>query len=136
MSQNLPLGSCFRCIFCFSVLKASVDLPRLLWIYVLLLHTPFVFPYRSKRLPLDILIFLVTTLINKYNKVSFIKIDEYGALERSSEFMKTCHNTNIIVQSPGEDASYLIGKNKIPNKTLDNIKRALLLNSIHKKEPW
>ena len=26
--------------FEFSMLKASVDLPRLLWIYVMLLHTP------------------------------------------------------------------------------------------------
>ena len=40
MSQNPPLGSCFIWILNFSILKASVDLPRLLWLYVLILHTP------------------------------------------------------------------------------------------------
>ena len=33
------LGSCFRWILRFSMLKVSVDLPQLLWLYVLLLHT-------------------------------------------------------------------------------------------------
>ena len=36
MSQNLPLGLCFKCIFRFSMLKASVDLPQILWLYVYL----------------------------------------------------------------------------------------------------
>ena len=40
MSLNLPLGSCFKWISRFSMLKASVDLPQLLWLYALLLHTP------------------------------------------------------------------------------------------------
>ena len=41
MSQNLPLGSCFIWIFRFSMLKASLDLPRPFGVYDLLLHTPF-----------------------------------------------------------------------------------------------
>ena len=40
MSWNNPLGSCFIWIFSFSMLEVSMDLPRLLWIYILLLHTP------------------------------------------------------------------------------------------------
>ena len=40
MSQNLPLDSCFKWILRFSILKASVDLPQILWLYALLLHTP------------------------------------------------------------------------------------------------
>ena len=42
------------------------------------------------------------------------------------------HNVNIIFQNIGVDASALNGKSEISNKTLDNIKRALILNSIHK----
>ena len=34
-----PLGSCFRRILHVSMLKASVDLPHFLWIYVMILHT-------------------------------------------------------------------------------------------------
>ena len=40
MSQTPPLGSCFKCILRFSMFKASVYLPQLLWLYALLLHIP------------------------------------------------------------------------------------------------
>ena len=89
---------------------------------------PFGFPSRSKRPPLDILKFLVTTLRNQDKKVAFIRVDEDGALARSSEFMKTCHNMNIIVQTTGGYASSLNDKSESPNKTLANITRALLMN--------
>ena len=48
---------------------------------------PFGFPSIIKRPPLDILKFLVTTLINQDKKVSFIRVDEDGAISRSSEFI-------------------------------------------------
>ena len=60
-------------------------------------------------------------------------MDEYGAMTRSYEFIKTCNNMNIIVQSTGWYESSLNIKSKIPNKTLANITRALLLKSSHKK---
>ena len=94
---------------------------------------PFGFPSRSKRPTLDVLKFLVTTLRNQDKKVAFIRVDEDGALARSSEFMRTCHNMNIIVQNTGGDASSLNGKSESLNKTLANITRALLINSSHKK---
>ena len=94
---------------------------------------PFGFLSRSKIPPLDILQLIVTKLSNQYNKVVFIKVDEDEALARSSEFMKTCHNMNIIVQNTGGDAFYLNGKSESPNKTLSNITRVILLNSTHKK---
>ena len=96
----------------------------------------FGFPYRSKRPPIDILKFLVNPLSNHNKKVAFVRVDEYGVLARSSEFMKTCHNMNIIVQTTGEDSYFFNGKSEIPNNNLANITRALLLNSIQKKELW
>ena len=72
-------------------------------------------------------------LRNQDKKVAFILVDEDGALEISSESMKKCQNTNIIVQTTGRYTSYLNSKRKIPNKTLDNITRGLILSSIHKK---
>ena len=97
---------------------------------------PFGLPSRSKRPPLDILKFLVVALRNQDKKVAFIRVDEVLALSRSSEFMSTCHNMNIIVQTTGGDASSCNGKIKSPNNKLANITRALLLNSRHKKELW
>ena len=96
----------------------------------------FGFTSRSKNLPLGILKCIVTTLSNQDKKVSLIQFDEDGALEISSEFMKTYHNINIIVQTIGGYSYSLTGKSEIPNNTLANITRAILLNSIHKKELW
>ena len=45
---------------------------------------PFVFPYRKKQAPLDIIILLVNKLKNHKKKVKFIQVETYGALSRSS----------------------------------------------------
>ena len=93
----------------------------------------FGFPSRSKHPPLDILKLLINTLSNQYKKVSFIQVYKDGSLEISSVFMITCHNMNIIVQTKFGDASSLCVKVEIPNNTLYNITRDILLNSIHNK---
>ena len=90
---------------------------------------PFGFPYRSKCTTLDTLKLIVTTLRNQDNKAALIQVDEYVALEKSSKFMRTYHNMNIIVQATGGYASSLNGKIEIPDNKLDNITRSLLLNS-------
>ena len=74
---------------------------------------PFEFPSRSKRPPLYILNFLVNKFSNQGEKVASIRVDEYGDLAGSSEFMNTCHNVNIIVHTTGVDASYLNFKIKV-----------------------
>ena len=135
MSRKFPLGSCFRWIFHFSMLKVSVELPGLLWVYVFLLHISLDFHPEAN-------VYLVTpsnsfsTLSNKDKKVALIQFGEDGALARSSEFMKACHNMNIIVKTTGGYESYFIGKSESPNETLSNITRALLMNPSHKKELW
>ena len=43
---------------------------------------------------------------------------------------------SIIVQTIGGDEYVLKGEIEIPNKTLANITRALLLKSSHKEELW
>ena len=133
MSQKFPLGSYFWWIFCFSMLESSMDLTRILWLYVLLIHTPLNFYPEST---LDILKCIVTTLRNKYKNVAFIWVDKYGSLSRYYESTKTCHDMNIIIQTTDGYASSLNGIIEIPNKTPANTKSAFILNSIHKKEPW
>ena len=78
---------------------------------------PFGFPSRSKRPPLENLKFLVTALRNQDKKVALIRVDEDEALSISSEFMRTYHNMNIIVQNTFGDASSINGKSESPNKT-------------------
>ena len=52
---------------------------------------------------------------------------EDGALGKSTEFVRTCHNMKIIVQTKGGDESSINGKSVIPNKKMANITRMLLL---------
>ena len=95
---------------------------------------PFWFPSRRKSWPLDILKCVVTVLKNWNKKVASIRVDEYTELARSSEYMTTCHNMNIIIQNSGGDASSLNDKSRICNKKIGDVTRALLLNSRYKKE--
>ena len=95
---------------------------------------PFVFPSRIKHPPLGILKFLVATLRDQDKKFSSIQVDKYRALAISSEFMKTCNNMDIIVQTKSRDTSSINGESESTNKTLSNITRSLLLKSNHKKE--
>ena len=135
MSQ-IPPGFMLHMDFVFSIVESIHELTSTFVAICSSTSYPFVFPSRRKCPPLDILKFLVTTLSNQDKKVAFFWVDEYGELARYSEFMKTCHNMNIIVQNTGGDASSLNGKNEIPKKTLDNITRYILLNLRHKKEHW
>ena len=97
---------------------------------------PFGFPSISKRPLIDILKLIVTKLKNKDKRVSSVQVDKDGALSIYSKFMEKCHNMNTIVQTTGGYESSLNGESEIPNKTLDNTTRALLLNSSDKKEIW
>ena len=104
--------------------------------YMLCYYIPFWVYINNECPPLDIIKFLVTTLRNQDNKVSFVQFDEYGELSRSSEYISTCHNIIILFQTTGGDASYINGKSESYDNTLANITRYLLLKSIHKKEHW
>ena len=136
MSQSFSLGSCFKWIFRFSMLRVSVEILRLFWIYVLLLHTPLGFHTESKVILLTYSKFLVAKLRNQDKKVAVTRVYEDVALVKSSGFINTCHNINIIVQTTGGYGSSLNGKNEIPTKTLANITISIILDSIYKKELW
>ena len=86
---------------------------------------PFGFPSISKRPPLDLLKFLFTKLRNQDKKVAVIRVDEYGALARSSEFMRTRHNMSIIVKTTGGYASSLNGIQQ--NLTAQNLAKQNLM---------
>ena len=71
----------------------------------------FGFPSIRKRLHLEILKFLVNKFRNDDKKVVLIWGDKDVALERSAEFIRACHNMNIIGKITGGDESSLKGKN-------------------------
>ena len=133
MSLNLPLGFMIQMDFAFFNVESIRGFASTFVAIFSATSQPFGLPSRSKLPPLGILKFLVTTLMNQDKKIAFIRVDEYGALAISSEFMRTCHNMNIIVRTIGGDSSSINGKSEIPNKTLANITRYLLLKPNNKK---
>ena len=110
MSQSSPPGFVLQMDVTFS----NVEIIRVFTSTVVAICSatsyPFEFSYRIKRPPLDILKFLVPTLRNHDDKVIFILVDEDGALAISSEFMKTCNNLKITVQTTDRYASSINGR--------------------------
>ena len=94
---------------------------------------PFGFKSIIKQPNIYILKLLVNTLRNQDNKVVCIQVDKDITMVRSSEFMRKCHNMNIIVSTSVGDKASLNGKIESPDKTLNNIARNFLLNSIPEK---
>ena len=136
MYRNILLGSLFWWIFHFFNVEIIRGFTSTFVATCSDNSHPFAFTSRIKRPPPEIIKFLVNKFRDQDNKVTSIHVDEYGSIARSSEFRRTCHNMKIIVQTTGGYASSLNGKSEIPNKTLDNITRALILISIHNKELW
>ena len=93
-------------------------------------------PSKSKNPPIEILKIPVTTLRNHNKKVVIIQVDEDRALERSSGFINTCHNMNIMVKSIGGYLFFPNGKSSSSNKTLANLIIYNIINSSRKKELW
>ena len=100
MSPKIPWVHASNGFFCLSMLKIHGFTSTFVAICSDTSY-PFGIKFRRKRPPLDILKFRVTTLINQDNKFAFIQVDKNRALARSYEFMRTCHNINIIVQNKG-----------------------------------
>ena len=88
----------------------------------------FLFPPRSKLPPLYILKFPINILRNQDKKFALIQVGKDGALARSSEFTRICHNTKTIVRTTGGDTSYLNEESEILNKKMSNMTREILLN--------
>ena len=128
ISQDSPQVSWFRCILRFVNAESIHVFTNNVLAICSATSLLFGYPSRSKLTPLDTQIFLVATLRNQDKKFAFVRVDEDGALSRSSGFMKTCHNMNIIFQNIGVYAYSINGKSESPNKTLANITRSLLLN--------
>ena len=87
---------------------------------------PLGFPSTIKRLTLDILKFIVTTLMNQNKKVALILLDQDVAQKIYSGFLNTGDNMKSIVQTIGGYASSINEKSEIPNKILANFTRTLL----------
>jgi hypothetical protein len=88
---------------------------------------PWVFPTTSKRAPLDLVRFLVNTLLRQGHKVIAIRTDEDGALARNTEFYQMLHDElHLILETTHGYNSTANGKVERNHQTYHNMVSASL----------
>ena len=88
-----------------------------------------VLPTASKRAPVGVICFILTTLWNERQPCRFVIIDEDSALEKST-YIKSLlvDRFKISMETAGGDASWINGKNERHNRRIHNMVRAALLD--------
>ena len=87
-------------------------------------------PTASKLAPVCIIRFILTTINNEQYPCKLIRVDEYDALEKSTDFTNLLvEEFKISIKTTDGDASWLNGKNAIHNRSIQNILRSGLLHS-------
>ena len=67
-----------------------------------------VFPTASKWSPFPIIRFILTTLKNEHHPYNFLRVDEYGALENSTDITNLLVDAlKISMETTGGDASFI-----------------------------
>ena len=94
----------------------------------------FAFPTRSKRVPLDILNWLLSILEQEGKIVRIIRVDEDGALARSREFCKLIQKKNITLQTTGGYMSSLNGMVERPHRDAHKATRISIGSNSHLPE--
>ena len=87
------------------------------------------FPTASKITPICIIHFILTTLKNEQHPCKRVRVDKYSDLEKSTDVINLIvDDFNIFMETTGDDASWLNGKNEIHNRRNNNMVREGLLD--------
>jgi hypothetical protein len=84
------------------------------------------FPSKSKGPPITIFTWVIKTLRKMGYEVLFVRVDEDGALARSSEFCSTIVKLNCILETTGGGNSENNGKVERPNRVKADMVRSSL----------
>ena len=88
-----------------------------------------VFPTASKRSPVRIIIFILTTLNNKQHPCKTVRVDEDGALENSTDLTNLLIGQfKISMETTGGDVSWMNINNERHNRSIRNMVRAGLID--------
>ena len=89
-----------------------------------------VLPTASKRSTVSIIHFILTTPNNEQQPCKCVRVDEYGALEKSTDVTNLLvDDFNISMETTGGDSLWLNGNNERHNRSIHNMVRAGLLES-------
>ncbi|MGB0424036.1 MAG: hypothetical protein ACPGED_06935, partial [Flavobacteriales bacterium] len=88
-----------------------------------------VFVTHNKRPPLDIIQFFLLSLKKENRTTRFVRVDEDGALARSTAYCKLLLNNTIKMQTTGGRASSLNGKSESLNKIAKHTVASILASA-------
>ena len=92
--------------------------------------TLWVFPTASKIEPVRIIRFILTTSNNEQRKCKCMRVDEDGALVKSTYFTDLCvYEFNITPETTGVNSSWLNSSNERHNQFFHNMVSAALIES-------
>ena len=96
-----------------------------------------VFPTSSKQSPFRIIRFILKTLNNEQHPCKRVRVDEYGALEISTDFTNLLvEESKISMEITGGNASWINGNNERHSKSIHNMVGAGLLDSNQHAKKW
>jgi hypothetical protein len=99
---------------------------RMLWLFCTASKTP----------PMQIIQYFFDILAREECSPKIIRVDEDGALARSTDFTDYLIKLRITLDATGGYSSFLNGKVERPHQTLAKIVRAMIINAGHHMNTW
>jgi hypothetical protein len=99
---------------------------RMLWLFCTASKTP----------PMHIIQYFFDVLDREQCSPKTIRVDEDGALARSTDFTDYLIHHRITLDTTGGYSSFLNGKLEHPHQTIAQIVRAMIINSGHNMNTW
>ena len=96
-----------------------------------------ILPTASKKSPVWIIRFILITANNEQQPCKRVRVDRYGALEKSTDVTNLLvEEFKISMETTGGDAYWLNGKNEKHNRIIHNIVRSGLIYSNKHENKW
>ena len=97
-----------------SILTGLCENTRIIWVFLT----------ASKRVPVSIIRFILTTLENEQHPCKHVRVDEDGALSKSTDITSLLiDDFNISVETSDGSKSWLNGKNERHSRIIHNMVR-------------
>ena len=110
-----------------SMLTVVCESTRMIWVS----------PITSKRAPVSIIRFILTTLKNEQYPYIRVIFDEYGALANSKHVTNLLvDDFNMSIENNGSNESYINGKIERHNRSINNMVRAGIIGSNKNGKKW
>ena len=136
-TSNLQPGDLVHVEFVFYNVTSSCGFNPIITVVCARTRIIWLFPTASKKAPVRIIRFILTTLMNEQHQCKLARVFEDSALENSTCVINLLVDEfKIYMKNTGGDASWLNGKNERHNRIIHNMVRAALIDSNYHETKW